>query len=312
MKTIYKIALIGLVLSLSSNAKAQNQTTLSQYMLYQPFLNPASLSTYNDVSFGLVNRSQWTGFNDAPTTNMVSVNTPLRNTNFSVGLGYQGEEIGVQSSNALFSNLNYRFQVGASSYMSAGLSLGVDMFQMRYSKLVNGQEDAEFGYGSNTKNLLNPLARFGLNYFTKDFYVTAYIPSILTPTVSGSGDEFDVVSSVAIEDWHYYVQAGYLLEVSNTIDANFSTLIKVSSTVQYDINTQLVFNEFLGVGVSYRVNNAIVGLVNVTLNRKIKIGYSYDYALNGLSNVQSGTHEILAIFDLNRESLKAKIQIPRF
>lgn len=312
MKTIYKILVIGIALSFSNNIKAQNQATLSQYMLYQPFLNPAALGTYNDLSFGLVHRSQWTGFNNAPKTSMVSVNTPLRNTNFSLGLGYQGEEIGVVTSNALFSNLNYRFQVGESSYMSAGISLGVDMFQMRYSLLINSQEDPEFGYGANTKNLVNPVARFGLNYFTKDFYVTAYIPNMVKPTVSGSGDEFSVVSSLDIKDWHYYVQAGYLMELSNNIDANFSTLVKVSSTVQYDVNAQVVFNKFLGVGVSYRVNSAIVGLANITLNRKVKIGYAYDYAINGLSNVQTGTHEILAIFDLNREALKAKIQIPRF
>ena len=312
MKLIYKIALIGLVLSFSSNAKAQNQSTLSQYMLYQPFLNPASISTYNDLSFGLVHRSQWTGFNDAPRTSMISLNTPLRKTNFSIGLGYQGEEIGVLSSDALFSNLNYRFQLYQTSFISAGLSLGIDMFQLRYDRLINSEEDPEFGYGAGTKNLINPLARFGLNYFTNDFYVTAFIPNLLKPVVTATGTEYEVLSSFDVENLHYYVQAGYRMEVSSNIDANFSTLIKVSSKTQYDINAQLVFNKFLGVGVSYRVNSAIVGLANITLSKKVKIGYSYDYSINGLSNVQNGTHEILAIFDLNRESFKAKIQIPRF
>jgi type IX secretion system PorP/SprF family membrane protein len=312
MKTIYKILLVGFGLSLSINTNAQNQSTLSQYMLYQPFLNPAALSTYNDLSFGLVHRSQWTGFNDAPRTSMVSLNTPLRKTNFSIGLGYQGEEIGVLNSDALFSNLNYRFQVNQTSFISAGLSLGIDMFQLRYSKLINSEEDPEFGYGSSTKNLINPLARFGLNYFTNDFYVTAFIPNLLKPEVSGRGDDFEVLSAFDVNNLHYYVQSGYKMEVSSSIDANFSALIKVSSTTQYDINAQLVFNKFLGVGVSYRVNSAIVGLANVTINKKVKIGYSYDYAINGLSNVQNGTHEIIAIFDLNRESLNAKIQVPRF
>lgn len=312
MKSIYKIGLLGLVLSLSMNAKSQNQSTLSQYMLYQPFLNPAAISTYNDLSFGLVHRSQWTGFNDAPKTNMVSLNTPLRKTNFSIGIGYQGEEIGVLNSDALFSNLNYRFQVNQTSFISAGLSLGIDMFQLRYDRLINSEEDPEFGYGAGTKNLINPLARFGLNYFTNDFYVTAFVPNLLKPVVTATGNEYEVLSSFDVENLHYYVQAGYRLEVNSNIDANFSTLVKVSSKTQYDINAQMVFNKFLGIGVSYRVNSAIVGLANVTLSKKVKIGYSYDYAINGLSNVQNGTHEILAIFDLNRESFKAKIQIPRF
>jgi type IX secretion system PorP/SprF family membrane protein len=106
--------------------------------------------------------------------------------------------------------------------------------------------------------------------------------------------------------------SGYRMDVNSTIEANFSTLIKVSSTTQYDLNAQFVFNSFLGVGVSYRVNSAIVGLINVTINKKVKIGYSYDYAINGLSNVQNGTHEVIALFDLNRKSMRAQIQIPRF
>ena len=312
MKLIYKILLVGLGLSLGLNAKAQNQSTLSQYMLYQPFLNPASLSTYNDLSFGLVHRNQWTGFNDAPRTSMLSLNTPLRKTNFSLGFGYQGEKIGVLNSDALFSNLNYRFQVNQTSFISAGLSLGIDMFQLRYGNLINSGEDPEFGYGASTKNLINPVAKFGLNYFTNDFYVTAFIPNLLKPVVSSSGDEFEVLSTFDVNNLHYYVMSGYRMDVNSTIEANFSTLIKVSSTTQYDLNAQFVFNSFLGVGVSYRVNSAIVGLVNVTINKKVKIGYSYDYAINGLSNVQNGTHEVIALFDLNRKSMRAQIQIPRF
>mgnify|MGYP000973779746 CR=1 FL=1 len=53
-------------------------------------------------------------------------------------------------------------------------------------------------------------------------------------------------------------------------------------------------------------------MIYLDLNKKVKIGYSDDYANNALSNVENGTHEIIAIFDLNRESLNAKIQIPRF
>lgn len=312
MKKLYKVALLVIGLACTSQANAQNQTSISQYMLYQPFLNPAALSTYNDFSFGLLHRNQWAGFNNAPTTSMISVNTPIRTSGLSVGLGYQGEEIGVLTSNALFANFNYKFQVDKGSYISAGISLGVDMFQMDYSKLINSDEDPELGYGANTKNLLNPLGRFGINYFNENFYVTAYIPNILKPEISGSGDEFDVVSKVDFKDWHYYAQAGYNLEMSRTWDANFSTLVKVSSKVQYDLNAQLVYNKILGFGLSYRVNSAVAGLVNVTLSKKVKLGYSYDFATNGLSNVQTGSHEVIAIFDLNREFYRARIQVPRF
>jgi hypothetical protein len=58
--------------------KAQNQVNISQYMLYQPVLNPSAIGSYNDISVAVLHRNQWSGFNGAPKTNMLSVNSPIR------------------------------------------------------------------------------------------------------------------------------------------------------------------------------------------------------------------------------------------
>jgi hypothetical protein len=54
----------------------------------------------------------------------------------------------------------------------------------------------------------------------------------------------------------------------NLVMSSSGDEFELLSTTYYDLNAQFLFNSFLGVGVSYRVNSAIVGLVNVTINKK--------------------------------------------
>ena len=46
-------------------------------------------------------------------------------------------------------------------------------------------------------------------------------------------------------------------------------------------------------GVNYSVDNYIGGMIGYDFYGKYRIGYSYDYTKNKLSNVSQGTHEIV-------------------
>lgn len=306
---LFGVCFIGLV---QNQASAQNQVNISQYMLYQPLLNPSAAGSYNDISAAILHRNQWGGFNGAPKTNMLSVNSPIGSTSLAVGLGFQQEKIGVSNSTAIFTNIAYRFKIDRDSYLSTGISLGADFFNLSYGELLNSDIDPKLNYGNKTNGLMNPLARFGVFYFKQNFYATAYIPNILSPKLSYDGSEVTSATSLNVENLHYYIQAGYRHEVSDALEFNFSTLLKKSSTLQADFNAQAIINKFIGVGVSYRTSNELAALVNVRLIEKLKIGYAFDYALSKLSTVSNGSHEIMLILDLNKQYRQASIQVPRF
>lgn len=310
----FKYISLAILLVSIANTKiiAQNQVNISQYMLYQPLLNPSAIGSYNDISAAVLSRNQWTGFDGAPKSNMVSVNTPINKTNLAVGLGFQQEKIGISSSTAVYGNIGYRFRIDRDSYFSTAISLGADFFNLSYGNLLNSDVDPQLNYGNKTNSFMNPLARFGMFYFKKNFYVTGYIPNLLTPKFSFDGTEVTTATSFNTKNLHYYVQGGYQHEVSQNFQLNFSTLLKKSSTFQMDLNAQAIFKKMVGVGFSYRTSNELVALVNITLIEKIKIGYAYDYALSKLTTVSNGSHEIMLILDLNKSYRHASIQVPRF
>jgi type IX secretion system PorP/SprF family membrane protein len=313
MKFLKNIALVLFFSSfLLTTLKAQNQINISQYMLYQPLLNPSAIGSYNDISAAILHRNQWTGFSGAPKSNMLSVNTPIGKTGLAVGLGFQQEKIGVSNSTAVFTNIAYRFQLDKNSYLSAGISLGADFFNLSYGQLLNSDLDPELNYGTRTNNFMNPLSRLGLFYFKQNFYATAYVPNILSPKFRYDGSDVTAETSFDVKNIHYYIQSGYKHQFSKKLEANFSTLLKSSSIFQFDVNAQVVFNNFIGIGASYRSSQEIVALVNIKLIEKIKIGYAYDYSLNKLATVSNGSHEIMLVLDLNKEYRQANIQVPRF
>jgi type IX secretion system PorP/SprF family membrane protein len=190
--------------------------------------------------------------------------------------------------------------------------LGANFFNLSYGQLLNSELDPELNYGAKTNDFMNPLTRIGVFYYKQNFYATAYIPNLLTPKHSYDASQVKANSSFSLKDLHYYVQAGYRYKTSNQLETNFSTLIKSSSTLQFDLNAQILYNNFIGFGISYRSSQELVVLVNVKLIEKLRIGYAYDYALNKLATVSNGSHEIMLILDLNKEYKRANIQVPRF
>lgn len=57
------------------------------------------------------------------------------------------------------------------------------------------------------------------------------------------------------------------------------------------------YNRFLTFGVAYRYNDAVSAMIGATF-RNFFLGYSYDYPLSAIGKVSSGSHEIVAGYQL--------------
>jgi type IX secretion system PorP/SprF family membrane protein len=91
-----------------------------------------------------------------------------------------------------------------------------------------------------------------------------------------------------------YLLGGLILKVRKNDLVKPSFLIRKinGSPLTFDVSCSYYFLSKLGLGVSYRHKNAIVGLAEFMINEQIKIGYCYDFATTAMSNYQSGSHEI--------------------
>ena len=100
-------------------------------------------------------------------------------------------------------------------------------------------------------------------------------------------------------------------------DAGKNTQLKPSFLVKAvtgapviaDVSLNALFNEKFTLGLAYRWDDAVSGLLGFQINPSLFVGYGYDATTTGLSNFNSGSHEILLRFELQKIG---KVLSPRF
>jgi type IX secretion system PorP/SprF family membrane protein len=83
-----------------------------------------------------------------------------------------------------------------------------------------------------------------------------------------------------------------------------------NAPLQYDINLNLLISDIIWIGASYRSADAVTLLLEYQVNKKLRVGYSYDLTLSDIRSYSSGSHEIVIGYDFGFNVLKMKT--PRY
>lgn len=316
MKLLKTFIIIGFSLA-NLTATAQTEIHLSQYMLHQPFINPASVGAYQYLNGALLYRKQWVGFEGAPSVAGVNFNVPFKKKKNFLGLTVFNDQIGVNTRTDVSASYAYRIGLSEKSSLAFGLSASLAMLQSKLGDVNTTQEQIDGTidpvFSSNTKTFAAPDFKFGIYFFTKRFYVGFALPSLLDNKIVFDTDYKNNIG-FDIKTWHYHLHTGYKLRLSDRLDLGTSVLMKLvnGAPMQFDVNMQAIYNNLIGLGMSYRSQKIIVAMANVQITKYFKLGYAYDYNFTDLKQVSSGSHEIMLIFNLVKTTQPVKIDAPRF
>ena len=86
-----------------------------------------------------------------------------------------------------------------------------------------------------------------------------------------------------------------LFNINDEIVLKPSMLMRYTpnSDFQVDVNANAYFQEAIMFGVSYRMQDAVVGMAQYNINRQFSVGYAYDFSLSDLGNYNNGSHELM-------------------
>jgi len=70
--------------------------------------------------------------------------------------------------------------------------------------------------------------------------------------------------------------------------------------VSIDVTANVLINNVFEAGVGYRFGDSMSGLVNFRVTPSLRVGYAYDYTLSNLGRFNSGSHEIMLLFDISK------------
>ncbi len=278
------------------NIHAQHDNLYSQYMFNSLLINPAYAGSNDVLSATLVNRNQWVGFDGAPRTSTFSLHTPLKNKKINIGLTFTNDQFGITTQNKINVMGAYRLFLKNSS-LSFGLQLGMNFIKNNWNTIqTTTPGDQVFTGQYSAQNV--PQTGFGLYYKAQKFYVGLSSPDMFSISTSKTTYKSALLT------------AGYLFAVSENVKIKPSILAKYihNSPFEIDVNA-VVYFKILGIGYSYRSNDAMVFLATVNINKQFSAGYSYDLTTSKLSTYVRGSHEIMLKYEF---SYKVNPQSPRY
>ena len=300
MKTILTIICAFILQSMYS----QQDSQYTQYMYNTPLVNPAYAGSRETITAFLLHRNQWVGLDGAPVTNNFSINMPVGDSNFGVGLNFVNDEIGPVSENEISADLAYFIQVSENYKLSLGLKGTANLFQLDVNKLrIFDPSDPQF---QNVDTEFSPNVGAGLYLFSDKTYFGLSVPNFFE-----SYRYNDNNVEITKEKMHFYFIAGHVFTISPNIDFKPAVLSKIveGAPLQADVTTNFLFFDKLTLGAAYRWDASVSALAGFQISDSWFIGYGYDLETTKLSNYNSGSHEIFLRYEVFNRS---RVSAPRF
>ncbi|WP_295655024.1 PorP/SprF family type IX secretion system membrane protein [uncultured Mucilaginibacter sp.] len=277
-KHLYIVLLAGVALQLWSNkAMAQEPFTFTQYMNDITPINNAYSTMDNAGNLSAVGRRQWIGINGAPSSFLFNGSVPIAGIGGAAGLSFLQDKIGSENLTEINAFFAKKVQLSGTNFLSASINAGFRNHKITYSTL----DPTDPSFQNSDVNETIPNLGFGVMLYGSNYYVGLSLPRLSLGGNTSQGLPND-----------YYLTSAYITNLGSDFKLKPSLLLSYQGTalpLEYNIAATLYAKEVLGVGISYRNDSAVAGILSVNINNNIQFGYSYQfsvgtYALGGLNN----------------------------
>ncbi len=303
----YSILIAGFLVVLSGINKVQAQTEpmYGQYMYNMISINPAYAGNRNVMGLNTFYRNQWAGISGAPTTASFSLDGPLDQNGLGFGVQLYNDVIGVENATGLNGMISKGVRLSERAVLSVGLSAGLMNYRADLTQVHNLFSTNDPAFYQNYNSWL-PTIGAGVFYNTDHFYLGISLPNILISRIS----TLDMIKSniEKISDYHFFATTGAVIDASENVKIKPSVMMKMISgaPVQFDLNTNVWLKDVFGLGVSYRTNDAVIGMFELQATKQLRIGTAYEVPVTTISGYTSGTYELLLRYEFGRDLNKIK------
>jgi len=324
MNRLNKYTLLLVLACALQQAHGQQTVQFSQYMFNGLVVNPAYAGYKEDWTLNLASRLQWAGIDGAPRTNTISVDGVLNPDSKTAALGFlaTNDRLGPENNTSFYANYAYRLRLDDEDTKRLSFGFGAGLVQYRIDGSKFSPIDPTDGGIIGNENTLMADFRLGVYYTTPSFYVGASALNLFSKPISGANTL--VIKPVP----HFYLTAGTVIPLSNTIDIKPSAMLKgdLKSPAGLDLTTYLLFDKKLWLGASYNTgvninnkynqykgvdkSNTVTAIAQFNINDFLRFGYSYDFSTSALATYQSGTHEVSLSISFRRK--QPRVISPRF
>jgi type IX secretion system PorP/SprF family membrane protein len=317
--------------SLACNALGQQDMGYSQNMFNQMTVNPGYAGSMDMISINALVRNQWMGIvsSGAPLSTLFSINAPFTMLQRSHGVGLSiinntiafNRDLGLKLSYAYRSKMKF-----GDGKIGIGLSIGYISSKIDFNKILaplggfgkSGTDNA-LPTGNSSKGTYD--VGTGIYYNTEKLYMGISATHLVTGNLDfASSNAGSTTATNTLDAYYYiphiYITAGYNYQLSNPmLEIVPSFFIQTTGSITViNFNTNIVYNNRVWGGLSYRSDNAISALFGLELAEGVRFGVAYDYETSEIGKISDGSLEVAVIysFKLKKEKLPQRYKSIRF
>ena len=337
MKKIY--TLLAITIGVVSQIDAQQLNQFDQFTKNNMVLNPAStgMEHYTDISGNF--RRQWSGFDNAPKSFLLSVSSRLmerkvENSTVPPSIYISNNDLYNSLSNSeeivsptphafggyivsdrngpfermsAFLNYAYHLKVSESSTLAFGVGGGYSRRQIDLNSLetVTVNDNTFLNYQNNDDAVSYFDIKAGITYYGRNYFIGYAANQLNRKQLFGSTN-----GSTGRLNVHHSISAGYIFEINDNLELYPTAIVRYldATPAAYDAALRLRFDKKIWLGAGYRYDDAVSAQFGMTVYEKFNFGYSYAYSTSEIKNVNDGTHEIsLGIMLFNSVSAPTKM-----
>lgn len=317
----YRMVLALAILLTSLYAGAQQVGRYSMYMQNFYAMNPAAAGLENHLDATLAYRQQWIGFEHAPQMYFASANMPIkreyrtaatssmrisnpdayeatlpsnRKSRSGAGIMVNVNQYGAFRYSQFYGTYSYHLPVNSKINIAMGMNLGINSFIIDRNLItLEIPEDPFYDQAlvdaQQNSNLLD--IDVGFMVYSKRFFIGYSSEQLLGNTLALSGrPQFGdlLVHHRLLFGRNIRLDRDWKLIPNGFVYFTGQSLLSIETNVRVDYRDQIWG------GVSYRHGDAIVPMIGMYIDDKVKIGYAFDINISKIRQyVASGSHEIM-------------------
>ena len=300
-------ALFMVLVMYTAVAFGQHDAQFSMFYFNKLNYNPAYAGSKEVLTASAIYRHQWAGLDGAPRTLIANAHAPFMKKRGGLGVSLVADKIGDVTTSMIDISYAYRMRISETSTLSFGLKGRVensktDLYQAKV--LDEGDELLP----TNAVSALKPNFGMGMYYTTSKYYVGVSVPSLLKTALYAN----DEPNGPYRAQRSAYFMAGSIHRLSNNIFFKPAVLLSYNPAAPFemDINMSFFLMDALWLGATYRLGDAVNGVVQYQFTPQIKAGLAVDMTLSDLQQYTGGGFEMMMEYSFSYED--ENFRHPRF
>ena len=285
-----KLTYTLLITFITVSAWSQSETIFTFNLFNQLNVNPAYAGSKEVLDAGAIYRNQWwSGIEGAPRNFNIWGHMPFANRRSGIGLNILTDRLGIDRVTTVGIDYAYRIKFSGTNVLAIGLGVMFENARTDWNDINASVDpsDPTFGAGTDSESTFN--VGPGVYYKNSKFYLGVSIPRLLPNSLYEDRDEFE--GSVNT----YLLQGGLSVDLTPDIEMLPNALLRYNPNTPFDIdlNLNFLFSDKFMLGVMYRWDDSIDGLVAYQFQNGLRLGVALDFTTSDLSTATTGSFEVM-------------------